>query len=181
MPLETTSNDLGYLIYDQDEPEQILGGLWAGLGSFSENNLGVDFQFDDDQVWLYCAFVHDAARGRGVYKKLISFVANDLQQRGYSQLLGIVQPWNKVSRRMHEKQSRGICGRMSAVRVFNFVWVCSSGNLEVDKRLVTKISSDPARVKIGAIQTPLSHTSREVSHKASGSFSGSQRQMPKPN
>lgn len=148
VPLETTLNDLGYAIYDAKNPEKLLGGLWAGVGSFSEDSLGVRFRFSDDQAWLYCAFVHSEARGRGVYKKLISFVANDLQQRGYTQLLGIVQPWNRVSRMMHEKQSRGICGRMSAMRIFGLVRVWHSGNIEVDKRWVSNVKTDPVVVLI---------------------------------
>lgn len=148
VPLETTNNDLGYAIYDAKDPEKLLAGLWAGIDSFSEDNLGVEFKFAKHQAWLYCAFVHADARGRGVYKKLISFVASDLQKRGFTQLLGIVQPWNRISRLMHEKQSRGICGRMSAVRIGPLVWVSHSGGLEVDKRLVTNVKSNPANVSI---------------------------------
>ena len=87
VPLETTTNDLGYAIYDAEDPDKLLGGLWAGVGSFSEDNLGVKFHFAEHQAWLYCAFVDSNARGRGVYKKLISFAAKDLEQRGYSCLL----------------------------------------------------------------------------------------------
>ena len=148
VPLATTNNDLAYGIFDASEPEKILGGLWAAVGSFSENNLGVEFDFADHQAWLYCAYVHDEARGRGVYKKLISFAARDLEQRGFSKLYGIVQPWNKISRLMHEKQSRGIRGRMSATRVASFAWISHTGNLQVDRRLVTDIKSQPASVII---------------------------------
>ncbi len=148
VPIETTGNDLGYVVYDANEPGKILAGLWASVGSFSENNLGVEFHFEDDQAWLYCAFVHSDARGRGVYKKLISFAANDLQHRGFSQLLGIVQPWNKISRSMHEKQSRRVCGTMSAIRIGSLVWVSNAGKISVDRKLVTNPSSNPANVAI---------------------------------
>ncbi len=148
VPIETTTNDLGYAIYDAVEPGKLLAGLWAGIGSFSENNLGVEFNFSAHQAWLYCAFVHADARGRGVYKKLISFAASDLQERGFSQLLGIVQPWNRISRAMHEKQSRGVCGTMSAIRVGSFVWVSHQGDISVDRQLVTDAASNPVNVSI---------------------------------
>ena len=149
VPLESTSNDLGYAIYDAQDPEKLLGGVWAAVGSFREESVGIEFKFGDKQVWLYCAFVDASARGRGVYKKLISFAANDLEQRGYSQLLGIVQPWNRISRKMHQKQSRGIIGTMSAIRLFRYAWVSLNGNLKIDKRFVTNVYADPANVSIG--------------------------------
>jgi len=148
VPIETTGNDIGYAIYDVGEPGKLLAGLWAAPESFLEDNLGVKFEFAEGQAWLYCAFVHADARGRGVYKKLISFAAADLQDRGFKQLLGIVQPWNRISRMMHERQSRGIIGRMSAVRVGSLVWVFNSGNLEVSRSLVTNPANEPTIVSI---------------------------------
>ena len=151
VPLESTANDLGYAIYDAEDPQKLLGGVWAGIGSFSEDNLGIEFHFAEHQAWIYCAFVHSDARGRGVYKKLISFVAEDLEKRGCTQLLGIVQPWNRISRIMHEKQSRGIVGRISAIRIASLVWVSRNRNLKVDKRLVTSGKTNPANVTIGGL------------------------------
>lgn len=149
VPLESISDDFGYVIYDAADPQKMLGGVWAAVGSFSEDNLGVEFEFAQHQAWMYCAFVDSSARGRGVYKKLISFAAKDLEERGYTQLLGIVQPWNRISRIMHEKHSRGIVGRMSAIRILSLVWVSRSGNIKVDKRLVTSVKSNPANVLVG--------------------------------
>ena len=68
VPLETTLNDFGYAVYDPQNPEKLLGGVWVGLDSFREDNLGLEYIFSKDQAWLYCAFVHNDARGRGVYK-----------------------------------------------------------------------------------------------------------------
>jgi GNAT superfamily N-acetyltransferase len=148
VPLETTSNDIGYAVYDANETGKLLAGVWAAKESFFENNLGVKFTFTEKQSWLYCAFVHADARGRGIYKSLISYAAADLQDRGFSQLLGIVQPWNRISRIMHEKQSRGIIGRMSATRVGSLVWISSAGNLDVDRTLITNPAANPAVVRI---------------------------------
>lgn len=146
--LETTLNDFGYAIYDPQDPEKLLGGVWVGLDSFSEDNLGLEYVLSKDQAWLYCAFVHGDARGQGIYKKLLSFVAQDVKQRGYSQLLTVINPWNRISIGAHEKHSKRICGSVSSVRAFWLAWVSCSGNVETDKRLLTNIKKKPAKVTI---------------------------------
>lgn len=146
--LDTTANDLGFTVCEKTAPDKLLGGVWAGVGSFLEDSLAIEFQFADDQAWLYCAFVDGDARGKGVYKRLVSFAADEVKQRGFKRLLGIVQPWNKISRRMHEQHSLGTCGRIGALRIFGIVWVFYSGNISVDKTFVTRIKSNPARVVI---------------------------------
>jgi GNAT superfamily N-acetyltransferase len=142
--LESTKNDFGYAIYDPKDPEKFLGGVWVGVESFGEDNLGLEFQLGNRQAWLYCAFVDGDARGRGVYKKLLSFVAQDVRSRGFSQLLTVINPWNIVSRGAHEKQSKRICGTVSSVRFFSLARVWSSGNVHIDKRWVTQIKDRPS-------------------------------------
>lgn len=156
--LDTTANDLGFAVYEKSDTDKLLGGVWVGVGSFLEDNLGIEFQFTEDQSWLYCAFVDGKARGKGVYKRLVSFAAEEVEERGFERLLGIVQPWNKISRRMHEQHSLGTCGSIGALRIFGFVWVFYSGNISVDKTIVTRIKSDPARVTIHAARNPTPET-----------------------
>ena len=146
VPLETTKNDFGYAIYDPQDPKKLLGGVWVGQGSFIEEDLGLNFVLSKDQAWLYCAFVDSDARGRGVYKKLLSFVGQDVARRGYSQLLTVINPWNRVSKTVHEKRSKRISGTVSSVRVFWFAWVSSSGNVEIDKRLIVDVKKHPVNV-----------------------------------
>lgn len=147
-PLETTLGDFGYAIYNPKDPEKLLGGVWVGLDSFSEDNLGLEFVLSKDQAWLYCAFVHSDARGQGVYKKLLSFVAQDVKRRGFSQLLTIINPWNLISIGAHQKHSKRICGSVSCVRAFWLAWASRSGNVEIDKQLITNVKRKPAKVAI---------------------------------
>jgi len=140
-PLESTANDFGYAIYDSQDPEKLLGGVWVATDSFIEDNLGLNFVLSNDQTWLYCAFVDGEARGRGIYKKLLSFVAQDVKKRGYSQLLTVINPWNRVSTAVHQKRSKQICGDVSCVRVFWLAWVSRSGNVET-------VTKRPANVTI---------------------------------
>jgi len=148
--LETTSNDLGYAVYDANQPDKLLAGVWIAKDSFLEDNLGIRFNFTQQQSWLYCAYVHADARGRGVYKRLISFAAADLHERGCQQLIAIVQPWNRISRLMHEKHSRGIVGRVGATRVGSLIHVSHSGNIEVDRTFVTNPTKAPAEITISS-------------------------------
>ncbi len=145
-PLETTMNDLGYAIWDPQDPQKLLGGVWVARDSFIEDDLGLKFMFSKDQTWLYCAFVDGDARGRGIYKKLLSFVAQDVVKRGYPQLLTIVNPWNRLSRMVHHKRSKRICGTVSSIRMFWIAWISRSGNVEIDKRLITDVAKNPVKV-----------------------------------
>ena len=177
VPIETTTNDIGYAVYDAHQPDKLLAGVWAARESFLEHNLGVEFAFMKEQAWLYCAFVHADARGRGVYKSLISFAAADLENSGFSQLLGIVQPWNRISRLMHEKQSRGIIGRMSAIRVGPLVWISHKGNLDVDRNFITNPAKSPANV---TISTKCWKPIRQKTKSASRAPVIGQSKMPNP-
>ena len=147
-PLESTSNDFGYAIYDSQDPQKLLGGVWVAADSFIEDNLGLNYVLSKDQAWLYCAFVDGEARGRGIYKKLLSVVAQDVEKRGYSRLLTVINPWNRVSTAVHQKRSKQICGDVSCVRVFWLAWVSRSGNVEIDKRMLTSVTKNPANVTI---------------------------------
>jgi GNAT superfamily N-acetyltransferase len=179
VPLESTANDLAYAIYDANDPSKLLGGVWIALDSFSEDNLGLEFQFGKNQAWLYCAFVAPSARGRGVYKKLVSFVASDLEQRGYSQLLAIIQPWNRISRMMHQKPSQGIIGTLSSIRVFGWAWISHRGNLKVDKRLATNVKARPANIAIGKLSYPsIANTSGKAAFNHSSRVSPTTSKHP---
>ncbi len=146
VPIETTKDDIGFAVF-RSGTNEIVGGVWGGVNNFLEESLAIQFEFQPEQAWLYCAFVDKSVRGTGVYKKLISSAIRELRARGFQQTLGIVQPWNKISRRMHEKHSQRVCGRMSAMRLFSKVWVWHQGGLSVDKNVVTQIAR-PAKVNI---------------------------------
>lgn len=147
-PLELTKNDFGYAIYDSRDPEKLLGGVWVSTDSFLEDTLGLKYILSKDQAWLYCAFVDGDTRGRGVYKKLLSFAAQDVEKRGVSQLLAIINPWNLVSIGAHEKRSKRSCGSVSCTRVFSLAWVWCRGNIEIDKRFVTQVEKNPVNITV---------------------------------
>jgi len=165
VPAETTLQDIGYAIYDANEPGKLLAGVWVARDSFLENNLGFEVKFSDQQGWLYCAFVHPDARGRGVYKRLVSFAAADIAARNVTQLLAVIQPWNRISRIMHEKYSDRIMGSLSAFRIGKFIWISHQGNVSVDKRFVSD-PKNPASISISARQ----ESSKSATTASVGSF-----------
>jgi GNAT superfamily N-acetyltransferase len=148
IPIEDASDDLGYAIIDKRDPDRLLAGLWAAVDSFREYDLGLKFEFKPNQAWLYCAFVDRNVRGRGIYKRLISNVAADLDQRGFSELFGIVQPWNKISWHTHQKYSSRIVGQIAAIKVGPSAKVWNSGQTVVDKSFVGDPGQNPCRIAI---------------------------------
>ena len=148
VPAQTTRNDFGYVIYDANEPQQILAGVWVARDSFQEENLGFAVKLTPQQGWLYCAYVGKQARGRGIYKRLLCLVARHSRERGVSQLVCVVQAWNRISRMAHEKRSRWIVGWISSTRIGFLAWLTKAGNVVLDRRLVSNIANSPAIVRV---------------------------------
>ena len=148
VPKETTHHDLGYAICGADDPQAVLGGVWGGVESFIEADLGFRIQLDPDQAWIYCAYVSKQARGKGVYKRILTFAADDLRNRGHTRLRVVVQPWNKASMYIHEKYSTRKVGRIIVVRFFFLASVFCTGQLSKNKTFTTKIAAAPVEFKV---------------------------------
>lgn len=148
VPEESSANDFGYSISKASDTGKVLGGLWGGIESFHEQNLGVRFRFADDQSWIYCAFVDKDARGMGVYKRILSFTATDLVDKGYKRILAVIQPWNRASMRIHNKYVDRKLGSMVAIRIFSFCTVLSFGGITKDGTFTFQPFSKPINVTI---------------------------------
>ena len=150
VPLKTSKNDYGYAISRHDEPSLTLGGVWGGIGSFQESNLGFQLQFKDFEGWIYCAYVDERARGAGIYKRLLSFAAKDLNEKGHSRLLVIVQPWNRASTYIHKKYSKANIGRISVIRIFNIAFVFRRGKVKKNRSFTTQVSLNPVELTVNS-------------------------------
>lgn len=148
VPIETTKLDLGYAIIRNLNEDTIIGGVWAGVDDFVEPNLGFRIELRDDQAWLYCAYLAEAARGKGTYQRLITFVANDLHDRGFGHLYVIIQPWNHASMHVHRKYSLRTVGRVIVLRIGSVALVRHTGSLRGDKSFVRQIQSDPKVIRL---------------------------------
>ena len=148
VPVETSSNDFGYSIAQVSTPDDVLGGVWAGIESFQEDNLGFQLQFDDHQSWIYCVYVNQDAQGKGVYKRLLSFGTSDLIEKGYRRIYVVIQPWNKASAYIHSKYAKGKIGTITGVRVFSLCAVFSTGAVEKDRTITGSPLSKPVQLRI---------------------------------
>jgi ribosomal protein S18 acetylase RimI-like enzyme len=148
VPIETSANHYGYAIYRNEAPDKILGGVWGGIERFNEADLGFQIQLRPEQSWIYCAYVAAEARGEGVYKRVLSFAARDLREKGHDELRVIVQPWNRASMAIHRKYSNEIIGRITVIRVFALAIVFCSGQLTKSKTCTTELLTDPVRIDV---------------------------------
>lgn len=148
VPIQTTTNDLGFAITSQENPSDFLGGVWGGVDDFIEQNLGFRFTFSRDQAWIYCAYVDDRIRGRGAYQRLLGFAMSELEKRGHDRVYVIIQPWNHASVHVHRKFSSGKVGRVSVLKIFGWSWVRTSGDLIRDKTWTRHIESQPIQIQL---------------------------------
>lgn len=148
VPEESSANDFGYSIAKQSDQEKVLGGVWGGIESFHEANLGFQLHFDDDQSWIYCAYVNKDARGMGVYKRVLSFGAIDLIEKGYERILVVIQPWNKASMYVHKKHLQKKLGAITVIRVFSICAVFTSGAVKKDRTFTSKPMKNPVRITV---------------------------------
>jgi len=147
VPLETTRTDIGYAVTRRDE-ENFVGGVWAAKDNFLEPNLGFQVDLSNNQAWLYCAYVDERARGSGVYKRLMGFVADDLQQRQIDTLLVVIQPWNKPSMRVHGRFMRAKVGRIVVVRLLRCSFIFTTGSIDKSGTVTTNQSEAPIRTEV---------------------------------
>lgn len=150
VPIETSSNDFGYSIAYASKPKTVLGGVWGGIETFHENDLGFQLQFNELQSWIYCAYIDQEAQGKGVYKRVLAFAVNDLVEKGYRQHLVVIQPWNKASMHVHQKYARKEVGRIAVVRLLAMCAVFSSGDVVKDRTITFSPHRKPVQLRINA-------------------------------
>ena len=148
VPVETIENDFGFAIANSESPEDFQGGVWGGVESFIESNLGFRIMLDSDQAWIYCAFVNDSLRGRGCYQKLLAFAVFHLSQQGYQRFYVVVQPWNKASIHIHRKFSVRRVGRIAVVRLFRLACIYRTGALIQDRTWTLQPETNPVHFKL---------------------------------
>ena len=148
VPLESSANDFGYAITPSSTPTKLVGGVWGGISSFHEANLGFQLQLDEEQSWIYCAYLSKASRRQGLYKQLLSFATRDLTSRGYKRVLLMVQPWNKASLAAHRRYVQRDCGKVIVIRIFSLCGVFVSGAIKKDRTFTFQPFARPVEIRI---------------------------------
>ncbi|MGB7325992.1 MAG: GNAT family N-acetyltransferase [Rubripirellula sp.] len=148
VPVESTDDDFGYAIASAANPNATLGGVWVGTNDFLESNLGFEIKLSTQQSWLYCAYVDPATRGLGIYKRVLSFAADDVRSKGFERMLVVIQPWNRSSMRVHQQFTRQRVGRIMVIRMLRWSFVFCNGSVTKDKTIVKHASGRPAQLRI---------------------------------
>ncbi len=79
--------------------EALRAYLWYASGCFYEEELGLEFCFAPDEIWIYDGVVAQGFRGMGLYPWLSSRAAQELSAEGYQRLLFMIEALNRNSRR----------------------------------------------------------------------------------
>ncbi len=147
VPLSCSAEHFGYSISGKiADEQQLLGGVWGGFGNFVEQNLGFDFRLKPNEGWIYCAYIDKAARGMGVYKRVLSFACAKMKENGFDRQLVVVQPWNKASTYIHKKYSKETAGRIIALRFLFLSMIFCTGKLKKDRTFTCRITKSPIQL-----------------------------------
>jgi hypothetical protein len=145
-PFAYSSHDVGYAVI-VPETNEIVGGVWAGIDKFIESDLGFELRFTSDEAWIYCAHISKTHRGKGAYRKLLSYAVAGLAAQERQRLFAMVEPWNRASTKIHSQLSKRIVGRVRVVRLFSRVWLNARGHVSTNKRWFNLKRSGPTLVE----------------------------------
>ncbi len=84
------------------EGQDLLAYVWFHGPSHDEEDLGVRFEIDPGETWLFDAMVRPDQRGRGLYRRLLRIAARDLGREGVRRVWIAIDTANHNSLRAHE-------------------------------------------------------------------------------
>lgn len=99
---------------------QAIACAWIGRETFEERELGLQFELQPTEVWLFAAVVDPALRDQGVYRQLLTFLVDELGRRDFRRILLGVTVGNEPSRRAHVRQGATKVGAITAARCLGF-------------------------------------------------------------
>lgn len=101
----------------------LVAAVWLSPESFGELELGIRFHLNDDDFWLFSAYVVPAYRRRGIYRCLLRFVANSTyEENPKSRIWFAVNPDNLRSMKAHADFGVTPQARVKAFRLFNITY-----------------------------------------------------------
>lgn len=126
---------------------ELAGGLWMATRMFQEMELGVRYELAPKQAWLFGALVDKPARGKGIYSKMLSFVVPEEAAKGHTQILVAVNPDNRPSHRVHQKNSVRKIGIIRCMRLLKSSWCWASGDLEYERSFSLNSFNNPILIR----------------------------------
>jgi len=105
------------------ENETLVAAVWLSPGSFGEVELGIRFHLNDDDFWLFSAYVVPAYRRRGIYQCLLRFVVNSTcEENAKSRIWFAVNPDNLRSMKAHADFGVTTQAKVNAFRLLSMTF-----------------------------------------------------------
>ena len=96
--------------------DEVIGCAWIAKESFDETDLGLRFELQSTEVWLFAAAVDPPWRDQGVYRQLLEFLIAELRQDDIRRILLGVTFGNEPSLRAHTRQGATSVGAITVAR-----------------------------------------------------------------
>jgi len=113
--------------------EELAAAFWMASNIFMESGLSIRYELEEDQVWLFGAYVEKRFRRQGIHKRILEFILLDLQSSGKNQVLLSVNPDNAASRIAHERYARRKVGMAVAIRFLGMAACTVSGDMALNR------------------------------------------------
>ncbi len=128
---------------DHQEHDQVVGGVWRGRQQFDEDDLGVRILLDEDQAWIFAAYVAKNQRGKGVYRRLLEHaISSDKSLVHFAS----INPYNKPSIAAHREFVKSTAGTCFAIRVLNVACVITTKNIRADRMFTFQAKTAPVQL-----------------------------------
>ncbi len=126
---------------------EMIGGFWAAWSFYRDYPMGVLFDLDDDQGWMYAGFVEKDHRRKGIYSDIIRELSSVLSQRGINRQYFAVSVANKPSMAASKKIADSI-GCVTSIKMFGVVVGWSSGQLKQNRSISFKAFDHPIELVV---------------------------------
>jgi GNAT superfamily N-acetyltransferase len=114
------------------EGQELLAYVWFHSLCHQEEDLGVRFDLDPGEIWLFDAMVKKGQRGRGFYPRLLQMAVRDLGREGVRRILIAIEAANRNSIRAHEAAGAASTGRVTGLRILGWTFVRHGGKGKVN-------------------------------------------------
>jgi hypothetical protein len=108
---------------------QVVACVWIASESFEEADLGLRFELQPSEVWLFAAMVDPPQRNQGVYGQLLKFLTAEFVGSDVRRILLGVTLGNELSHRAHSSYGAMRIGTVVAVRILGFTLCFRSGRV----------------------------------------------------
>ncbi len=133
---------------------ELVGGFWSATKQFTESELGINYQLDAGQVWLFAAVIDKQFRNAKAYSSILKFILPALAEQGHVHQIVAVNPDNGGSNYVHKRQSFRSPGTVLAIRFLKTTLCFCFGEIKSDRMIAWNSTKQPIVLKIKTIDEP---------------------------